>query len=407
MGELKVETAPEDVGLSASRLDRIGGLLERYVEDGQIPGYLIAVTRRGQVAYLAAGGDRHIEDGRPVESDTLFRIYSMTKPVTSVAAMMLYEAGAFELADPISAFLPAFADTRVYVAGSDLKQITQPLLEPITIWHLLTHTSGLTYGFHRRTVVDAMYRAAGHEWTTPAGMDLTSLCDQIAGFPLLFQPGAEWNYGVSTDVLGRLVEVVSGQSLDAFLAEHVFEPLGMTETSFGVDSPTDRLARLYLGLPEGLRPADDLGAAITKPSWLAGGSGLISTAHDYHQFTQMLLRGGELDGVRLLGPRTVAYMRRNHLPGGVDLETYGRSVYAETPLRGVGFGLGFSMVLDPVAYGRLASVGEYGWGGAASTAFWVDPTEELTCLFFTQVMPDEPLPIRDYLRQLVNSALID
>ncbi|MGI8723239.1 MAG: serine hydrolase domain-containing protein, partial [Geodermatophilaceae bacterium] len=235
MTELKVEIAPAEVGLDATRLDRISGYLQRYVDAGQLPGFLVAVTRRGQLAYLACGGHRHVEDGLAVETDTLFRIYSMTKPITSVAAMMLFEEGAFELSDPISRFLPAFADPRVYVAGSDLKPVTVPASEPIRVRHLLTHTSGLTYGFHRSTAVDAMYRAAGYEWSTPPGLDSAAVSDQWAGFPLLFQPGSEWNYGVSTDVLGRLVEVLSGQSLAAFFAERIFGPLGMTDTSFGLD----------------------------------------------------------------------------------------------------------------------------------------------------------------------------
>jgi len=407
VSEIKVEISPDEVGMDGARLDRIEGYLQRHVDAGRLPGFLVAVTRRGQVAYLAAGGRRHIEDALPVETDTLFRIYSMTKPITSVAAMMLYEEGAFELNDPIARFIPAFADTRVYVAGSDLKQITEPVTEPIRIRHLLTHTSGLTYGFHRTHPVDALYRAAGHELTTPQGMDSAALCDQWASFPLLFQPGSEFNYSVSTDVIGRLVEVLSGQSLGEFFAELILGPLGMVDTGFGLAEPTDRLARLYLDTPDGLVPGDQLGAVAPRPAFESGGGGLLSTAYDYHRFTQMLLGGGELDGVRLLGPRTVALMRRNHIPGGVDLETFGRPLYAETPLRGVGFGLGFSVVLDPVAYGTLASVGDYGWGGAASTAFWVDPAEELTCLFFTQLMPSSALPVRTSLRQMVNSSLLD
>ncbi|MBA3279933.1 MAG: beta-lactamase family protein [Geodermatophilaceae bacterium] len=407
MSELKVEIDPAEVGLDSSRLDRLEGYLQGYVDAGRLPGYLVAVTRRGQLGYLASGGYRHVEDQLPVETDTLFRIYSMTKPITSVAAMMLFEAGGFELNDPISRFLPAFADTRVFVAGSDLKPVTVPAGEPIRVRHLLTHTSGLTYGFHRSTAVDAMYRAAGYEWSTPPGLDSAAVCDQWASFPLLFQPGSEWNYGVSTDVLGRLVEVLSGQSLAVFFAERICGPLEMTDTSFGLDHPTDRLSRLYLALPDGMTPGDELGTAVPRPDFQSGGGGLLSTCHDYHRFTQMLLGGGELDGVRLLSPRTVAFMTRNHLPGGADLESYGRPLYAETPLRGVGFGLGFSVVLDPVRYGTLASVGDYGWGGAASTAFWVDPAEELTCLFFTQLLPSSALPIRTSLRQLVNSALVD
>jgi CubicO group peptidase (beta-lactamase class C family) len=230
--------------------------------------------------------------------------------------------------------------------------------------------------------------------------------------PLLFQPGAEWNYSLATDVLGRVVEVAAGMPLDRFLAERVLGPLGMTDTSFGVfgrdPADADRLARLYAATPSRrLVPADAVGAAFTRPpTFLSGGGGLVSTAHDYHRFLLMLRGGGELDGVRLLAPRTVAMMTRNHLPGGVDLDTFGRPLYAETPYRGVGFGLGFAVVLDPVAFRSAASPGEYSWGGAASTSFWVDPLEDVTCVFMTSVFPSSALPVRSMLRQLVAQALI-
>jgi CubicO group peptidase (beta-lactamase class C family) len=332
----------------------------------------------------------------------------MTKPITSVAAMMLYEQGRFELSTPVSRFIPSFADMRVWSGGSDLKHVSVPAIEPVRMGHLLTHTSGLTYGFHRRHPVDALYRAAGFEWGFPADVDLAAAVDIWAGLPLLFQPGAEWAYSVATDVLGRVVEVLSGQSPAEYFDEHILGPLGMSDTSFGMpDAKADRLARLYLATPGGLRHGDTPGAAPLQRTLLAGGSGLISSAHDYHRFSQFLLRGGELDGVRLLSPRTLAYMTRNHLPGGADLEQFGQPLYAEVPLRGVGFGLGFSVAVDPVRAGTLGNAGEYGWGGAASTAFWVDPVEQTTVLFFTQLMPSSAYPVRTYLRQLVNQALVD
>jgi CubicO group peptidase (beta-lactamase class C family) len=284
----------------------------------------------------------------------------------------------------------------------------------VRVWHLLTHTAGLTYGFHRVHPVDAMYRAAGFEWSTPAGMDLAQACDAWAGLPLLFQPGAEWNYSVATDVLGRVVEVTSGQSLDDFFAARILGPLGMTHTSFwaGPDA-APRLAALYVPGPDGA-PArlDALGrAALAPPDMLSGGGGLVSTAADYDRFTQLLLSrpgspAGELDGVRLLSPRTFGYMTRNHLPGGLDLETFGRPLYAESPFRGVGFGLGFAVVLDPVPGKVIGSAGEISWGGAASTAFWVDQDADLTVSFFTQLLPSSTYPIRPQLRQLVYQALI-
>ena len=417
MGELKVEIDAAEAGFSPERLARIGAHFRRYVDDGRLPGWLTLISRGGKIVHLETYGRRDLESGAPVELDTVFRFYSMTKPVTSVAAMMLYEEGAFELSDPISRWLPEFAETRVYVAGSAQKPVTAPQVEPIRVRHLLTHTSGLTYGFHHATPVDAMYRAAGHEWGTPAGADSAEVCRQCAAIPLLFQPGAEWNYSVSTDVLGRLVEVLSGQPLDEFFEQRIFAPLGMTDTSFGLregDDP-ESLARLYAAVPgqpggaaTGFTPLDTMGAvAHSKPTFLSGGGGLVSTAADYLRFAELLRRGGSYDGGRLLSARTIAYMTRNHLPGDADIETFGRPVFAETPLRGVGFGLGVSVVIDPVRYGVLTSVGDFTWGGAASTVFYVDPVEDLTVSFYTQLLPSSTLPIRGHLRQLVNQALVD
>ena len=409
---VKVEVEATEVGFDPERLRRIDTHFARYVDDGRLAGWLTLVARDGEVVHLSAYGQRDLEGQRPVEVDTLWRIYSMTKPITSVAAMMLYEEGAFELKDPVSRFIPSFENVRVYRSGSALNPVTEPASEPVRIWHLLTHTSGLTYGFHHATPVDAMYRKAGFEWGTPPGANLEQCCDAWAELPLLFQPGAEWNYSVSTDVLGRVVEAASGQSLDELFAERIFAPLGMTDTSFGVTDPEhqDRLAALYVPNPA-TRTAvrnDAMGAAaLQHPTCLSGGGGLISTAHDYHRFTQMLLHEGELDGVRLLGSRTLRYMTRNHLPGGADLEAFGRPLFAETSFTGVGFGLGFSVVEDPVANKVLSSAGEYAWGGAASTAFWVDPHEGVTALFFTQLLPSSTHPIRPQLKQLVYQALVD
>ena len=409
MSELKVEIDPSEVGFDAGRLARIDAHFQRYVDDGRLPGYLVAVARAGQIAHLATYGQRDKESGAPVELDTLWRIYSMTKPITSVAAMMLYEEGAFELKDPVSKFIPAFADTKVYRSGSAVNPVVEPQTEPMRIWHLLTHTSGLTYGFHHATPVDAMYRAGGFEWGSPPGLDNEAICDVFAGFPLLFQPGSEWNYGVSTDVLGRVVEVVSGQTLDAFFQERIFDPLGMTDAAFYAKD-VDRLAALYIPMPGTLQATrmDAMGdAAKSKPDFLSGGGGLVASASDYHRFSQMLLNGGELDGTRLLGTRTVEYMAQNHLPGGQDLEQFGRPLFAETSFAGVGFGLGFSVVQDAVDNKVLSSDGEFAWGGAASTAFWVDPEEQITALFMTQLLPSSTHPIRPQLKQLVYQALVD
>jgi CubicO group peptidase (beta-lactamase class C family) len=415
--DLQVTTDPAEVGFDATRLDRIDRRLARWVDAGQLPGFLVTVARHGRLVHVGKYGHRHVENGLPVTDDTRWRIFSMTKPITSVAAMMLYEEGAFELTDPIAEWLPEFAEPRVYVAGSDLKAVTVPATERVRVWHLLTHTSGLTYGFHRAHPVDGMYRAAGHEWSTPPGADSAEVCRQWASMPLLFEPGTEWNYGVSTDVLGRLVEVVSGQPLDEFFQQRIFGPLGMADTSFGLRETDDleSLARLYVATPgqpggpsSGMTFNETFDAgAHSKPEFLSGGGGLVSTAGDYLRFVELLRRGGSYDGGRLLGPRTIAHMVRNHLPGNAELESFGRPLYAETPLRGVGFGLGFSMVLDPVRYGVVASAGDYSWGGAASTAFFVDPVEDLTVTFYTQLLPSSTLPIRPYLRTLVHQALVD
>ena len=411
MAELKVEIDPSEAGFDAERLARIDAHFARYVDDGRLPGGLIVVSRGGHTVHLSTYGERDKEAGLPVELDTIFRMYSMTKPITSVAAMMLYEEGAFELKDPVGRLIPSFDDVRVYRGGSALAPITEPATEPVRVWHLLTHTSGLTYGFHHTHPVDAMYRAAGYEWGSPPDKDLEASCDQFASFPLLFQPGTEWNYGVSTDVLGRVVEVASGMPLDEFFRTRIFEPLGMNDTAFfAPEADHHRLAALYFPEPGSRRAVrlDALGdAAKTRPTLLSGGGGLVGTAADYNRFAQMLLHEGELDGVRLLGTRTVQYMTRNHLPGGVDLEAIGRPLFAETTFDGVGFGLGFSVVDDPVKTKVLSSAGDYGWGGAASTAFWVDPAEDITCLFLTQLLPSSTHPIRPQLKQLVYQALVD
>jgi CubicO group peptidase (beta-lactamase class C family) len=411
MAELKIEVDPIEAGFSPDRLARIDRHFARYVDDGRLAGWSLLVSRDRRIVHLATCGQRDQEAELPVEVDTLWRIYSMTKPITSVAAMMLCEEGAFELKDPVSSLIPSFADLRVYKSGSALAPVTEPALGPVRIWHLLTHTAGLTYGFHHVHPVDAMYRAAGYEWGAPADVDLAGCCEAYASFPLLFQPGAEWNYSVASDVLGRVVEVASGQSLDEFFRSRIFEPLGMSDTAFSV-SPSDhrRLAALYTPHRRTGRAVrlDAMGnAALRPPNVLSGGGGLVSTARDYHRFAQMLLGEGELDSERLLGSRTVRYMTRSHLPGGADLEEIGRPLFAETTYDGIGFGLGFSVVEDPAKNKVLSTKGEFGWGGAASTAFWVDPVERITALFFTQLLPSSTHPIRPQLKQLVYQSLVD
>jgi CubicO group peptidase (beta-lactamase class C family) len=304
---LEVEVEPGQVGFDAPRLRRIDRHFARYVEDGRLRGWLVLVSRRGRIVHLAACGRRDLEADLPVELDTRFRVYSMTKPVTAVAAMQLYEEGAFVLKDPVAAFIPSFAELSVYRDDSASGPPSAPATRPVLLWHLLTHTAGLTYGFHHAHPVDAMYRAAGFELAPPEGRDLAECCDLWAGLPLLFEPGSGWNYSVASDVLGRVVEVISGLSLDRFFAERIFAPLGMGDTGFWVEGEAaGKLAALHAAGPQG-RPVrfDELGRrALRRPSCLEGGTGLVSTAADYHRFTQALLRGGELDGARLLGSRT-------------------------------------------------------------------------------------------------------
>jgi CubicO group peptidase (beta-lactamase class C family) len=410
MAGIGIEVEPGEVGLDAGRLARLDAHFGRYVEDGRLPGWLLVVSRHGRVAHVASAGHRDVEAGLPIRPDTLFRIYSMSKPITSVAAMVLYEEGAFELKDRVARYLPAFKQTRVYRSGPANAPVTEPQVEPMRVWHLLTHTAGLTYGFHHVHPVDAMYRRAGYELGSPKGVDLATAVDAWAELPLVFQPGSSWNYSVATDVVGRLVEVWSGLPLDEFLRRRIFEPLGMDETTFWVEgADLDRLAAMYV--PDGERRAvrfDALAKPATRPqTLLSGGGGLVSSAGDYQRFVEMLRRRGELDGARVLGPRTVDFMTSNHLPGGVDLEAYGQSTFAETSFDGVGFGLGFSVVQDPVAYRTPGGVGEYGWGGAASTAFLVDPENDLTASFFTQLLPSSTHAIRPQLKQLVQQAIID
>ena len=406
-----VEQDPGAVGMDAGRLARIDRHLARYVDDGRLPGWQVLVTRRGQTVHSSVYGSRDLEAGLPVEQDTLWRIYSMTKPVTAVAAMSLYEEGAFLLNDEVSKYLPEFADMRVLVGGNAELPKTVPATEPIRVWHLLSHTAGLTYAFTRSSVLDEIYGLAKADPLVDTTSDLATMCSRWASLPLMFEPGTAWNYSVATDVLGRLIEVLTGSSLDKAFADRVLEPLGMSETRWCVEgSDTQRLAALYVPNPadgKALR-YDALGAgALSPPALLSGGGGLVSTAADYARFTSMLVRGGELDGVRVLGPRTLSYMTQNHLPGGQSLSKIGRGMFAETAFDGIGFGLGFGVSADPVAAKVTSTQGEFTWGGYASTAFWVDRTEQLTAHFYTQLVPSSTYPIRTELRQLVYAAIVD
>lgn len=402
---------PSEVGLSPDRLGRIDRHFAQYIDKGLLTGYQLVIARDGKVAFTSTQGLADREANRPVADDTIWRIFSMTKPITAVAAMILWEEGRFELHDPVAKFVPEFAETKVWRGGTWVRPVLEPLSEPMEMWHLFTHTAGLTYGFMYQHPVDELYRKAGMEWGFPRDLDLAGLCSLLARQPLLFQPGAEWNYSVSLDVLGRVVEVISGQRLGDFMRERIFEPLGMSDTAFWCTSDrAERMSALYAAAPATLAAtradAADRGV-YHEPKLDGGGGGLVSTTGDYVRFAEMLRNRGELDGRRILAPRTVEYMASNHLPGNADLTAFGRPLFAETSYDGVGFGLGMSVTLDPVAAKVPGSVGDFGWGGAASTWFMVDPVEDLTLTFMTQLMPSSTHPLRSQLKQMVHQALID
>lgn len=409
---------PAELGFDPARLQRIDRFIaERYLDSGRYPGFSLLISRRGQIAHLSFQGEARPDGRLPMAEDTLVRIYSMSKPITSVALLSLYEEGRLRLDEPVSTFIPSWAELRVWEDGSPTNYTTRFPEREMTVHDLLTHTSGLTYSWMGRHPVDALYRRRGIDHNHK----LESYVELLAELPLLFSPGTEWSYSVATDVLGRLIEIISGQSFDAFLTDRIFRPLGMVDTGFWVDDDrSHRLAANYavpelspFPLPEGVEgqtravidEADETSAFRSAPTFLSGGGGLVSTIHDYHRFTQMLLRGGELDGARVLGRKTLEFATTNHLPGGRDLAAMGQPVFSETRYDGIGFGLGFSVVLDPAAAQVISSRGEFAWGGAASTLFWVDPSEELTVIGLTQLMPSSAYPIRQELRALVYSAL--
>jgi CubicO group peptidase (beta-lactamase class C family) len=401
---------PEKVGLSAERLDRIPAFFEEhYVATGKLAGVLTLVARRGQVAHLGCTGVRNTATAEPMTPDTIFRIYSMTKPIVSVALMTLYEEGRFQLDDPVSRFIPSWADLRVWSDGTaDSYRTTYPERD-MQVRDLLTHTSGLTYGFMARHPVDALYRRRGVD--AEGSEDLAEMIDKLAELPLVFSPGTRWSYSVATDVCGHLCELLSGQRLDDLLRARIFEPLGMVDTGFSVpEAEAHRLSANYAWTPKDpLLCFDDPATStyLTPPTFLSGGGGLVSTAHDYLRFASMLANRGELDGRRVLGRKTVEYMALNHLPGGVDLAAMGQRVFSEVSYDGIGFGLGVSVVLDPARAGVIGSIGEHGWGGAASTMFWIDRSEELVGMILTQLMPSSTHPIRRELKALVYQALVD
>jgi len=414
--------SPESAGMSKAALERLEAHVKhRYIEAGRFPGSQLVIYRRGKMVHSTVQGYADLERKVPVKDDTIFRIYSMTKPITSVAFMMLVEEGRVALDEPVAKYIPEWKDLGVFVAGSAPAFLTRPPSRPMLIVDLMRHTSGLTYGFQQRSNVDAAYREAKIGDVEKAGT-LDSMIEQLAKIPLEFSPGEAWNYSVATDVIGYLVGKISGKPFEQFLKERIFDPLGMNDTDFYVPAgKAHRFAACYSADPKGgitfhaaqrkgtLTLQDDptTSSFLSPPSLISGGGGLCSTSADYLTFCRALINGGEVGGVRLLGPKTLKLMTSNHLPNGLDLPGLSRSLFSEATYNGIGFGLGFSVTMDPVKTLIPGSPGEFSWGGAATTSFWIDPAEELITIFMTQVLPSSAYPFRRELRTMVYAAITD
>jgi CubicO group peptidase (beta-lactamase class C family) len=414
--------SPETAGMSTSALARVEAHLKsRYLDTGRFPGTQLTVFRRGKVVHSAVQGFADLERRAPVKDDTIFRIYSMTKPITTVAFMMLVEEGKVAIDEPVHRYIPEWKNLGVFVAGAAPPFLTRPPSRPMQIIDLLRHTSGLTYGFQQRSNVDAAYRAAKIGEVEKAGT-LDSMIADLAKMPLEFSPGEAWNYSLATDVIGYLIGKISGKPFEQFLKERIFDPLGMKDTGFHV--PADkahRFAACYSADAQGgmtfhaterkanLTLQDDPATSsfLKPPSFISGGGGLCSTSADYLTFCRALLDGGELGGVRLIGPKTLHLMTSNHLPGGLDLPGMSRSLFSEASYNGIGFGLGFAVTMEPAKTLIPGTPGEYSWGGAATTSFWIDPVEEMIAIFMTQVMPSSAYPLRRELRTMVYAAITD
>jgi CubicO group peptidase (beta-lactamase class C family) len=416
----------EKAGFSKARLERIDQVLKsRYVDTGLLPGTLTQVWRRGEAVYTGMTGKMDIERNKAMREDAIFRIYSMTKPITAVALMMLVEEGKLGLEDDVHTHIPSWKDLRVYssgvpslVANTAGQFITHPPKRRMKVVDLVTHTSGLTYGFMWRTAVDAAYREMKiNDWQTPGGLE--GFIEQLSKLPLDFSPGEHWNYSVSIDVMGYLVQKLSGMTFGEFLRTRLFEPLKMTDTAFSVPaSKIDRFCACYMpkqggGLQGGgLKIQDDPAKTpyAEPPKLESGGGGLVSTLNDYMRFCRMMLNGGTLDGVQILSPKTVEMFSLNLLPNGQLLTDMvaGQGLFSESGYNGMGFSIGCGVTVDPAKTLIPGTPGEYFWGGAASTAFWIDPKEDLTVVFMTQVMgTDARLTLRRDLRTLVYSAMTE
>lgn len=395
-------------GFDANRLNRITDHLNRnYIDPQKISGCQVVVARHGQVAYYQNLGLMDIERSKTMQDDTIFRIYSMTKPITSIALMQLYEQGLFQLNDPLYRVIPSWREQTVYRSGGIDDMETDRLEQPVTFRHILSHMAGLSYGATNHPV-DKLYR--DKKVVRGEGATLDTFVNKLAEVPLHFQPGTQWLYSYATDVCGHLVEALSGKSLDTYFQEHIFEPLGMTDTAFWVsEDKLDRFAANYeRDASKALTLLDDAknSTYAHKPTFLSGGGGLTGTTADYLKFCEMLRCQGETNGERIISSRTLKMMHRNHLPNGTDLANLAVGAFSETAYEGVGFGLGFATSLDEVATGALGA-GDYYWGGAASTIFWVDPVEDLVAVFMTQLMPSATFNFRGQLKNIIYSSIID
>lgn len=404
-------TTPESVGLSSERLRRIEAFIQdKYIATGKLPCALTQIWRHGQLAYSSVLGAADVERGTPLRADSLFRIYSMTKPITSIALMMLVEEGKIALDDAVATYIPSWAKLGVFQAGVTGAFMTRKPRKAMRVIDLLRHTSGLTYGFQQRTNVDAAYRQLKLDGVNSES-GLEDFVNALASVPLEFDPGDAWSYSVSTDVLGYLVQVVSGMPFETFLRTRIFEPLGMIDTGFSVpESQQHRLTACYMLDQRGNVVLQDDPASsdfLREPATYSGGGGLISTADDYMRFCRMLLNGGELDGARIVSPKTLTLMTLNHLPGGKEIGEMSDSPFSETLIDGLGFGLGFAVTIDQARTMNSGSLGEFFWGGMASTGFWIDPVEDLAVVFMTQLMPSSAYPIRRELRTMVYAAMTE
>jgi CubicO group peptidase (beta-lactamase class C family) len=405
-----VKVDPDGAGFDEGRLERITEHFEtRYVATGRISGCQIAVARGERLAYWRSLGLMDRERSKAVDDDTVWRIYSMTKPITSIALMQLYEQGLFQLTDPVYRYIDEWRDLKVGELQADDSVRMVELFQPVTVRDALTHMTGLPGSLVPGHPTDDRFAAEVH--AARHGMTLERVCSMLADYPLKFQPGTRWNYGLSTDICARMVEILSGEPFDRYLRTHVFEPLGMPDTGFSVpDGSIDRFAACYRyrrGEPPQLMDDPERSTYRRQRSYLSGAGGLVSTSGDYLRFCQMLLNGGELDGHRLIGRKTLELMTCNHLPDDGDLDQFATGGFGEAEFSGVGFGLGFAIGKGPAATATAGSVGEYYWGGAASTAFWIDPVENLTVVFMTQLLPSFSYPFRSQLRALVYQALAD